>query len=126
MPAVRPRSPRPVPANLRTRVAAPRRRADPPPSPPPAKKRRLASVRGTYATRARREKAEVCFREDKQAAADAERDHPRRPGETHAEWRRRVHIPNDETLRAFAETDAGIGILEYESREAMRKDLRIP
>jgi len=32
-----------------------------------------------------------------------------------------VRIPNEETLKVFRESDAGIGLVEHESPEAMRR-----
>ena len=119
MPPVRSRSPQPAPAKIRTRVAAPRRPAKSAHS-PPAKKRR-----GTYATPARREKAEAFFQEYRRDRDELLRKNPQRAGETREEWSRRICIPNDETLRAIAENKAGIGILKYESREAAWKDLGV-
>ena len=88
--------------------------------PAPAKKRR-----GTYATRARREKAEAFFREYRRDRDELLRVNPRRPGETEFQRRVRIRAYNDETLRGFAEGDAGIGIIEYDSAADMLRNLKL-
>ena len=127
MPAASRRSPRPTPAENRTRAPTQRRKSGAPtPSASPsasAKKSARPRVRGTYATRARREKAAALFLEYQRDRDERLQANPQRAGETASQWRRRLDAFNDETLRGFAEDDAGIGLIEYESMEAMLKDL---
>ena len=103
--------PRPAPAKVRARPAIQRRKASAPnPQNPPQ-----AKVRGTYATRARREKAEELFRKYRRDRNERLRANPQNPGETREAWQRRTRIPNDETLRAIAESEAGIGLIRCDS-----------
>ena len=123
MPAASRRPPRPAPAESRTRAPTQRRKSGASPPSASAKKSARPRVRGTYATRARREKAAALFLEYQRDRDERLRANPQRAGETASQWRRRLDAFNDETLRGFAEGDAGIGLIEYESMEAMLKDL---
>ena len=123
MPAASRRPPRPAPAESRTRAPTQRRKSGASPPSASAKKSVRPRVRGTYATRARREKAAALFLEYQRDRDERLRANPQRAGETASQWRRRLDAFNDETLRGFAEGDAGIGLIEYESVEAMLKDL---
>ena len=121
MPAASRRPPRPAPAESRTRAPTQRRKSGAPsPSAPPsasAKKSVRPRVCGTYATRARREKAAALFLEYQRDRDERLRANPQRAGETASQWRRRLDAFNDETLRDFAEGDAGIGLVRCDSVE---------
>ena len=129
MPAASRRPPRPAPAKSRTRAPTQRRKsgASSPSATPSAsaKKSVRPRVRGTYATRARREKAAALFLEYQRDRDERLQANPQRAGETASQWRRRLDAFNDETLRGFAESAAGIGLVEFESAEALIRDLRL-